>query len=87
MDQPPLLSEIVDAVANANGVDPTDLDYSLQEHVDTDAIRLLSRQKDSSWSLSFELPDHVVTVTSDRAILVNEVEEEFVANSSANSDY
>lgn len=75
MDQPAPLSEIVEAVANANGVDPTDLDYSLQEHVDTDAIRLLSRQSASSWSLSFELPDQTVTVTSDGAILVEKVEE------------
>lgn len=61
---------IIDAVADANGVDATELEYALHDYVDTDALRLLATHG-GTWSLSFETPDHHVTVTSEGLILVD----------------
>jgi len=73
------IPEIVGAVADAKSVDPNELDATLQEHVETDAIRLLAAHEDGSWTLSFEFPEHKVAVTSDGAVLVDGRWEEFWA--------
>ena len=62
---------VVDAAADARGVDPEDLDYALADHIDTTALRELSTHDGASWTLSFELPEQNVTVTSDGLILVD----------------
>lgn len=66
-----VVREIVTAVAGTDGVAPAELDYALQDHVDVDAIDTLSGHPDSTWTLSFDVPDHTVTVTSDGVILVD----------------
>lgn len=62
---------IVEAVADAKGIEAHELERPLQEHIETDAIRLLAAGETATWTLSFELPEHTVTVTSDGAILVD----------------
>lgn len=67
-----LVVEVVEAVAEAKGTDPTDLNYSLEEHIDTEALQLLADHSRSSWTLSFTLPEQEVTVTSDGVVRVHE---------------
>jgi len=71
--------DIVQAIADAKGVDPIELDTPLEEHIATGAIELLASHDSASWTLSFELPNHNVTVTSDGLILVDGVREEIWA--------
>lgn len=71
-----VIEDLVEAVAEAEGVEPTDLDYSLQEYIPLDAVTQLAAHENASWTLMFELPGHTVTVTSDGTILVNEDKEE-----------
>lgn len=68
-----LIPEIVHAIADAKETDPYGLDLSLQEYVDTDAIQQLAAHDAATWTLSFQLPNHEVTVTSDGGILVDGV--------------
>lgn len=77
-----LSSQIVQAVADKRGVDPVELDFVLQDYVDADALRLLSEHESSRWSLTFSLPDHEVTVTSQNEIKVEKREYEPVRPSS-----
>ena len=65
-------TEIVEAVADAKGTDPMELDCPLYEYIDLGAIRQLADRDNTSWTLSFELPDHDVTVTSDGVVQVDE---------------
>lgn len=67
-----LVVEVVEAVADAKGADPKNLSYSLQEHIDAEALRLLADHSGSTWTLSFTLPEHEVTVTSDEVVHVRE---------------
>jgi hypothetical protein len=78
MSQSPVV-EIVEAIADAKGIDPDEFDTPLQEFIDTDAIQLLATHDTASWTLSFELPNHNVTVTSDGLILVDGAREEMWA--------
>ena len=67
--------ETIKAVAAVEGKEPLELEYSLQEYVDVEAIQRLAAHEEGSWTLSFELPEHEVTVESDGRILVDGVRE------------
>ncbi|WP_254838980.1 HalOD1 output domain-containing protein [Natronomonas marina] len=67
-----VLGKIIQAIAEAEGREADDLAVVLQDHVDTDAIRLLAAHPSDSWTLQFELPDHTVRVTGDDEIFVDE---------------
>ncbi len=77
------VSEIVEALAVSENCDPAELDYALQDHVDVDAIKSLTAHRSDSWTLSFEVPNHSVTVTGDGVVLVDgeSVETELQAQS------
>lgn len=62
---------VADAVADTKGVEPVDLEIVFEEHIDTEAVNRLATHDTASWTLSFELPEHTVTVTSDGEVLVD----------------
>lgn len=64
-------ADVVEAIAEEEGDDPTELDFSLQDHVDTDALRLLMNHHSSSWTLSFEVERYNVVVTGDGSVNVD----------------
>lgn len=63
--------EIINAVADAKGVDPMDLDFQIHDYIDMDAIDQLLAHDRASWTLSFEVPESTVTVTSEGGVLVD----------------
>lgn len=65
-----LISDIIEAVADSRGVEPHDLEITLGNYVDLDALNQLTERSNTTWTLRFELPEESVTVTSDGAILV-----------------
>jgi hypothetical protein len=66
-----ILPDLVRAVAEAKSVEPTELDVTIQNHMDIDALTYLATEEFTTWTLSFELPEHTVTVTSDGSIQVD----------------
>lgn len=66
-----LVPEVVTALADANDVDPTELDILLAEYIDLEALDRLAHHEHSTWTLTFELPEHSMTVASDGRILVD----------------
>lgn len=67
--------EIVKAIADAKGVRADELEISLQEHIDADAIELLADHDALRWTLSFELPNHTVQINGDGLVIVDGVQE------------
>ncbi|WP_436935926.1 HalOD1 output domain-containing protein [Halovenus marina] len=65
-----LLERIIGHIADVEGVEPEDLEMSLHNHIDTDAIQALAEQENNSWELQFETPNHVVTVLENNSISV-----------------
>lgn len=62
---------IVEAIAEAERIDPLDLGYSLGDHVDTDAIEAMTAHRGGEWVLQFWVPDHTITVDSDGFVTVD----------------
>lgn len=67
----PIVVEVAEAVANAEGVNSTELGYALEDYISTDALEMLAAHDGSEWTLSFDLPNHEVTITSDGLVLVD----------------
>ena len=80
----PLSQTVYGALADAEGVDPTDLDFELYRSVDVDALDALYRHTSSrasvasdpdprgGWTFSFEVDEYQVAVESDGRVAVYE---------------
>lgn len=72
--------KVIEAIADSKGVEPDDLDVTLTDHIDLDAIEKLAKHNDSTWELKFELPTQRVTVKSNGKILVDDrVEQNWIS--------
>ena len=67
----PILEQAIDSIADAEGVEPRNLDISLEDYVSTDAVRSLVLHESDSWRIQFETPNHVVEISGNNTILVD----------------
>lgn len=65
------VSAVVTAVATVDGVDALDLNPTLQQAVDADALVSLARHDGTDWRLEFPLGDHEVAVKGDGTVVVD----------------
>lgn len=63
--------EVVECIAQHEGVDPLDLDFALEEYIDTDALEALAGKPHSEWSLRFTVNGHTVEIDSEAGIVVD----------------
>lgn len=66
-----VVERVVGAIADAKDVEPHELDLTLENHVDTDALQLLHAHKADAWELTFELPNRLVRVDGGEGVLVD----------------
>lgn len=66
-----ILLDVVEALAEVEGVEPHELEYTLHEHVYTEAIRGLVEGEYAGWELTFQVPGHEVSLREDREIYVD----------------
>lgn len=66
-----VLLSVVEAIAEADGVEVHELDYALHDHVDSGAVRSLLEGDYDGWELTFRVPDHEVTVRAGGEIHVD----------------
>lgn len=62
---------VIESIAESKGVPPSELDFVLHDYIDPEALDLLASHDGGPWTLSLELPEHEVTITSDGLILIN----------------
>jgi hypothetical protein len=68
----PISTLLIKAIAEHEGVDPTDLEVRLHDAIDTDALDLLDSHSGSEWQIRFTVGGHVVTVDHERTISVDD---------------
>jgi len=71
-----ITQSLIEAIADAKGKEPDDLEFVLEDHVSTDAIQGLDDHASESWTLQFELPNHTVQVGGDGTILVDHTQQQ-----------
>lgn len=62
---------VVESIAEHEGVDPLDLDFTLEEYIATDALEALAAKPHSEWSLRFTVDGHAVEIDSEAGIVVD----------------
>lgn len=68
-----VVNEVVDAVADVDGIDPVEID-PIYEYIDPEILEKLAEQdKKSGWKFTFQYSDHQITLTSNGQILVDGV--------------
>lgn len=65
-----VITTIRDNIADAKGVEPSNLDLTLYDHIDVDSVARLVDDEKGSWSLAFDIPEYTVTVWDDGSVLV-----------------
>ena len=73
-----IIPQIIEAIAEADGVEPCDLTVPLEESIDLDALEALARHRTGVWWLSFTIPNYIVTVTSDGTVALDAIPESSV---------
>ena len=63
--------ELVEALAEHEGVDVHELEYSLHECVDSEAIKRLAAMETGSWTLTFEIPDGEMSIDGSGRIMID----------------
>ena len=66
-----VIPEIVNSVADAKNVEPSKLDTTLYDHIDTSAIEQLVDSNKGTWRFEFDLPEYTVTLWSDGSVQVD----------------
>lgn len=66
-----VLDQVIESIADVEGVEPIHLDISLQTYVAMDAIQELANHESDTWRLQFETPNHLVEVTGHDEIFVD----------------
>ena len=67
---------VINAIAEAKGSKPSEWDFVVQNYIDLDAINRLARHNGASWTLSFEIPNHRVVITSDGTVFVDNIKKD-----------
>lgn len=63
------------AIADVKGIEHPQLELILENYFDMNALEALYDHKSSSGTLSFEIPEHTVTVVSDGTVFVDGTKE------------
>lgn len=64
---------VVEALAEADRLDPVEVEYTLYEHVNPEILAELASHESGSWTFTFDVADHEVTVCSDGRLFVDGV--------------
>lgn len=65
---------VIQAIAAAEGKEPLELGYALEEYVPVDAIEALAEKGNTEWTLRFTVPDRTVTIDNEGSVTVDGTE-------------
>jgi len=66
-----IVTHVVESIAEAEGCSPADLEFSLYDHVEADALLALADSAHTDWQLVFHVPDHTVAIRGNGQVLVD----------------
>lgn len=65
--------KVIDALAGIDGLEPTELEFNLSDHMDPDVLEKLGAMEGGVWELTFRVSDHQVRITHEGQIFVDGV--------------
>lgn len=73
MSRDDILVELTEALAEADGVERTTLDYTISDHMNPEVLAGLSEMDGGVWELAFRISDHYVRISHSGTISVDGV--------------
>jgi len=67
-----ILPIIIDAIAEQEDCSPQELDFSLHEHIEVEALLTLVMSEYTDWQLTVHVPDHTIEIDGSGTILVDD---------------
>lgn len=71
LDSVEFTTEVVECLADADGLESTELDYNLHDYIDPDVLRKLGEMEKGTWEITFQVSDHQVTINQDEVIFID----------------
>ncbi|MCU4753034.1 hypothetical protein OB919_13795 [Halobacteria archaeon AArc-curdl1] len=71
-----IVVDVVEAIAQSDNIDSSEVEFTLAEYIDPGVLEKLENMDDSVWELTFRVSDHQVRLTHDGAIFVDGVKRE-----------
>ncbi|WP_226483266.1 HalOD1 output domain-containing protein [Natrinema amylolyticum] len=71
LDSVEFTTRVIECLADADGLEPTELDYNLHDYIDPDVLRKLGEMERGTWEITFQVSDHQVTINQDGGIIID----------------
>lgn len=68
-----VITEIVDAIAEANRMEAEELDFRLYDYIDPDVLVELASMERGQWEFTFQVEDHYIRFTHEGRLFVDGV--------------
>ena len=65
---------VIERIAEHEGTTPAELDFTLYEFLDPDALRNLADNSSSNWELTAEVSEYEVRVTAEEEVEIEELD-------------
>lgn len=73
LDSVEFTTEVVECLAAADGLEPTELHYNLHNYIDPAVLRKLGAMEKGTWEITFQVSDHQVTLNQNEEIFIDGV--------------
>lgn len=71
LDSVEFTTKVIECLADADGLEPTKLDYNLHDYIDPDILNKLGVMEKGTWEITFQVSDHQVTINQDEVIFID----------------
>ncbi|SIS05929.1 hypothetical protein SAMN05421752_10963 [Natronorubrum thiooxidans] len=68
-----LLVDVIEALAEADRLEPEEVEYTLYEYLNPEILTQLADDEGNTWEFTFAVADHEVTIASDGRLFVDGV--------------
>ncbi|WP_226008303.1 HalOD1 output domain-containing protein [Natrinema salinisoli] len=71
LDSVEFTTKVIECLADADDLEPTELNYNLQDYIDPDVLIKLGKMEKGTWKITFQVSDHQVTINQDEVIYID----------------
>ena len=68
-----VIVELIEALADADGVEPSAVDFTLSDYMDPEVLVKLDSMDAKTWELTFRVSDHQARITHDGVLFIDGV--------------
>jgi len=76
MTEPSIVVRVVEAIAQSDNREPSEVDFNMSDDIDPGVLEKLSDMEEGVWEFTFRVSDHQVRLTNDGTIFVDGVKHE-----------